>query len=271
MPNITIKQLFTYYIKGLTPHACESVFLKEGHGIPGDRTFALMYDDNLTDIGESVVPWMKKSHFAVQNDWPGLAGLKCEYDFKTAILTVKRNNIKLLVSATNTKDGRNNISKFFTGYLAGLTSSELARHPDHAPLRFVGDSNGNTRYPDREPVHISLLSQGTLNALSDLVEQQVDVRRFRPNIVIEGVEPWEEFTWVGQEFMLGKAKIKITAPINRCLNINVHPETGKLDLPLLAKLKQHFGHVQTGVLATVVSSGSAKIGENLLNKNLEVI
>ncbi len=265
MSKITIKQLFTYYIKGLTPHACESVFLKEGHGIPGDRAFALMYDDNISDIGEAVVPWMKKSHFAVQNDWAGLAGLTCEYDFQAAVLTVKRNGVKLLVSATNTETGRNNISKFFTGYLAGLKSSELARHPDHAPLRLVGDSNGSTRYPDREPVHISLLSQGTLNALSDLLEQQVDVRRFRPNIVLEGVEPWEEFKWVGQEFLLGTAKIKITAPINRCLNINVHPEKGELDLPLLAKLKQHFGHVQTGVLATVVSSGSTKVDDKLIN------
>ncbi|AFZ14895.1 MOSC domain containing protein [Crinalium epipsammum PCC 9333] len=265
MSKITIKQLFTYYIKGLTPHACESVFLKEGHGIPGDRTFALMYDDNLTDIGEAVVPWMKKKHFAVQNDWAGLAGLSCHYDVETALLTVKRHGVKLLVSATNTEVGRDNISKFFTGYLAGLTSSELARHPDHAPLRFVGDSNGSARYPDREPVHISLLSQGTLNALSDLLEQQVDVRRFRPNVVLEGVEPWEEFKWVGQEFMLGTAKIKITAPINRCLNINVHPEKGELDLPLLTKLKQHYGHVQTGVLATVLSSGFAKIGDKLIN------
>lgn len=64
MTNIQIKQLFIYPVKGLTPKNCDRVDLQAGHGIPGDRAFALMFDSDASR--ESViVPWMKKENFAV--------------------------------------------------------------------------------------------------------------------------------------------------------------------------------------------------------------
>lgn len=276
MTNVRVKQLFTHPVKGLTPQAENRVSLQAGHGIPGDRTFALMYDSD-TSVGAeccggklqsanllaTVVPWMKKQNFAMQCDWPGLAALDCHYEPQTAVLTVKRKGVELLVAQTNTPAGRDRISAFFTGYLAAIHPSLAARHPDRAPLRLVGDGSGTTRYPDREPVHLSLVSQATLEQLSDAAGQRVDVRRFRPNVVLEGVPAWAEFDWVGQEIQLGTARLEITAPINRCLNIDVNPDTGEQDLPLFSLLQKHFGHKQTGVLAKVTTSGTVALGDGL--------
>ncbi len=262
----TVKQLFTYPIKGLTPWERDRVWLTEGHGIKGDRAFALMFAETATlpEIGTlSQVPWMSKKHFAVQNDWPLLAALTCEYEPQTRVLTVKHQGEEVLVADTQTDRGRDRISAFFSDYITTITPTPEARHPQRSPLHLVGDSSGETRYPDREPVHISLMSQATLDQLSEKAGNYIDVRRFRPNILLTGVSAWEEFNWVGKEWQLGEARIAVTARIGRCVNIEVNPETGDRDLSLLKVLQQEFGHAQTGVLAKIVQSGPVAVGDTL--------
>jgi uncharacterized protein len=261
MSKITIKQLFTYPFKGLSPQIQESVYLKTGHGIPGDRAFALMYQDAATVTNNTrEIPWMKKQNFAMQNDWHALAALDCSYNPTTENLTIKRKGIELLIANTNSSEGRNSISTFFTGYLAASYPSQSAKNKTIKPLQLVGEYH-KTRYCDREPVHISLVSQATINNLSEIAGKQIDVRRFRPNIVIDGVSAWDEFDWIGKQIKIASATIEITAPINRCLNIDVNPETGERDINLLSLLPKHFQHSQTGVVAKIIADGSIANGD----------
>ncbi|BAZ14486.1 MOSC domain-containing protein [Calothrix sp. NIES-4071] len=255
MTNIFIKQLYIHPIKGLTPQAQESVFLKVGHGIPGDRAFALMYKQNIADSFHDRVPWMKKGNFAMQNDWHSLAALDCSYNEISEELTIKRKGIELLVADTSTTTGRNEISTFFTGYLAAsYPSPGISKR---APLQLVGSYN-KTRYQDREAGHISLVSQATINNLSEIAGKEIDVRRFRPNIILDGTSAWSEFDWVGKQIKIGKVLVEITARINRCLNIEVNPSTGERDIALLSILKNNFQHTQTGVIATIITEGQIR-------------
>ncbi len=254
---VLIKELFTHPVKGLTPQKCDRVFLLCEHGIPGDRAFALMYESVTVEVPDTAVPWMKKKNFAMQCDLPVLAALNCHYDSNTTILTVKQGDSELLSAATNTQEGRDRLSSFFSDYIAPY-------RPQKGSLRLVGDPRGKTRYSDRQPVHLSLVSQATLDALSSAAGQEIDARRFRPNVVLEGVAAWEEFNWVGKELQIGQAKIKITAPITRCLNIDVNPDTGEQDIKLFSLLKQQFNHQETGVVAQVISSGDVAVTESLV-------
>lgn len=265
MTTAIIKQLFTYPIKGLTPQAMSEFMLTAGHGIKGDRAFALMFADSMEEanIQAENAPWMSKKYLAVQNDWPLLAALECHYAAETAVLTVKRQGVAVLTAETNIAVGRDRISSFFTEYLATIEPTKEARHPQRLPLHLAGNSSGETRYPDREPVHISLLSQATLDQLTARAGSHIDVRRFRPNIVLESMAAWSEFELIGQHFQLGTARIEVTARIGRCVNIEVNPETGDRDISLLSLLQQEFGHAQTGVLAKVIDSGNVRIGDVL--------
>ncbi len=260
MNQISVNQLFIHPVKGLSPQKCDRLHLEIGHGVPGDRAFALMYKQDGIDTDSTQVPWMKKQNFAMQNDWHGLAALDCTYNAETGTLTIKRKDVELLVADTNTVKGRDLISAFFTGYLAGIYPSQAAKHSQRAPLQFVGEFD-KTRYPDREAVHISLVSEETIKHLSELAGQSIDVRRFRPNILLEGVPAWGEFDWVGQEIQLGTARVAVTARINRCLNIDVNPETGERDINLLSLLQKNFQHTQTGILAQVIKTGSVAVGD----------
>lgn len=268
MTLATIKQLFIYPIKGLTERECDRAVLKAGHGIEGDRALALMFVDSEPIEQPETVPWKSKKYFAVQNDWPGLAALECNYDPESAELTVRGQGEEgvaptLLVAKTNTAVGRAEINSFFTGYLAALKPTETARHPQHSPVQLVGTGNGNTRYSDRELGHISIISQATLDEISGSIGSEVDIRRFRPNIVLDGVRAWGEFDWVGQELQLGSGRIAVSARIGRCVNIEVNPATGDRDLPLCRSLPKHFGHLQTGVVAEVRSGGIVQVGDRL--------
>lgn len=254
----TVTQLFTHPIKGLTPKMIDRAVLEADFGIRGDRAFALMFTDAIEEPGR-LVPWMSKKHFAVQNDWPDLAALDCRYHPDNHCLMVRKNGEEVLIANIQTE--RDRIDRFFTDYLAGLTPTESARHPHPSPVKLVGDPTGNTRYPDRHPVHISLVSQATLDAIAEAVGDDINVRRFRPNIVIDGVSPWEEFEWVGREISIGAAKLTISALIGRCLNIEVNPDTGERDLPLFSLLQKHFGHGKTGVVAKVYTTGTVEIGD----------
>jgi uncharacterized protein len=265
MTTATIKQLFTYPIKGLTPQEMSEFDLTMGHGIKGDRAFALRFADYIeaANIPAENAPWMSKKYFAVQNDWPLLAALECQYEAETAVLKVERQGVTVLTAETNTAAGRARIGSFFTEYLATIEPTKEARHPQRVPLHLAGNSSGETRYPDREPVHISLLSQATLDQLTERAGTNIDVRRFRPNIVLDGVSAWSEFELIGKQFQLGNARIEVTARIGRCVNIEVNPENGDRDIPLLSLLQQEFGHAQTGVLAKVLGSGHVQIGDVL--------
>ncbi|GGA17544.1 MOSC domain-containing protein [Okeania sp. KiyG1] len=263
MKLATVKQLFIHPVKGLTPQICQDFFLTSGYGIKGDRSFALMFldSDNQT-VGPEVIPWMSKKHFAVQNDWPGLAALNCEFDSETGFLTVRRQGVELLKANTGLSEERDRISTFFTDYLKSLTPNKGARHPQKAPVQLVGNGS-TTRYPDREIVHISIISQATMDDLGEKAGKILDIQRFRPNVVVDGMDAWSEFDLVGKQLRLGNAQITVTAKIGRCMNIEVDPETGDRDIPLLSVLKEKFGHAHTGVLATVDSDGGVAVGDVL--------
>lgn len=260
MCAIEVTRIFKYPVKGLTPQECDRVELRRDFGIVGDRTFAFMF----TDMGspQPETPWCSKKHLAVQNDWGELAALTCRYDAERQELELRFGERFALVESVATEAGRDRLGQFMTDYLQKLTPSPAARHPQATPVRLIGTATGETRYQDRHQGQISIVSQATLDDIAAKVgETRIDVRRFRPNVVIDGVPPWGEFAWVGQQGRLGTATVEVTAPIGRCLNIDVNPDTGDRDLSLLAQLREQFQHCRVGVIAKVLDGGTVEMGD----------
>ena len=73
---------------------------------------------------------------------------------------------------------------------------------------------------------VSLISAATVRAISHAAEVAPDLRRFRPNIVVDvGDEPYEEDAWVGQTLRIGEAAIRVDQRDKRCVMVDVDPET----------------------------------------------
>jgi len=100
---------------------------------------------------------MKKQTFAMHVT--GRGWQVCHYEPSTGVLTVKREGVELLVAETNTPTGRYALVRFYR-LSRSDPPSQSARHLIVRPA--AGGDGGTTRYPDREPVHLSLVSQATL-------------------------------------------------------------------------------------------------------------
>lgn len=108
---------------------------------------------------------------------------------------------------------------------------------------------------------LSTTSLQTLQAASDAV---IDVRRFRPNFLLDlsGSEGFPEQDWHGRRLQLGTAVLQVTVECPRCV-MTTH---GFDDLPrdpgIMRSLVQAAGG-RLGVYATVETPGIVNVGDTL--------
>ncbi|PWC05219.1 MOSC domain-containing protein [Agromyces badenianii] len=116
---------------------------------------------------------------------------------------------------------------------------------------------------DAGPVLLaSEASLAQLDAWADESTPPLDMLRFRPNIVIDGDEPFAEDAWPFVE--LGEVRFRITKVCDRCMMTLIDPETlarGKEPIRTLAKHRRWSGQTWFGVLMVPVSGGSIAVGD----------
>ena len=92
---------------------------------------------------------------------------------------------------------------------------------------------------DSSPV--SLIGTATVAHLCRSIDQPVDARRFRPNLVVETDEPFVENSWTGRTLRIGDAALRIDRLDKRCVMINVDPETGRSEPSMLRLVARSHG------------------------------
>jgi uncharacterized protein YcbX len=100
---------------------------------------------------------------------------------------------------------------------------------------------------------LSLLSTGSIGAL----RQGLDPRRFRPNILIEGAG---EDAWVGRVLAIGAMRMRVDQRDERCVIVNVDPETAERDPSILRAIAQGR-ESRFGVYGSVVEPGRIAVGD----------
>ena len=112
---------------------------------------------------------------------------------------------------------------------------------------------------------VHLLTTATLDRLRALYPQgRFEVRRFRPNIVVQlasGEEGFAENAWVGHTIAIGSSvRLNITSPSGRCVMTTLAQGDLPSDPGILRTAAQH-NHVNVGVYATVVRGGTIRRGD----------
>ena len=137
----------------------------------------------------------------------------------------------------------------------------------HRRVRVVRcDRAGGTRIANA----ISLISDGSLRELAQRVGQdEVDARRFRMLLQIEGAEPHAEDAWIGGEIAVGTAVLSITKPDARCAITTQNPDTGVRDLDTLRTIIAYRGlreghKADFGVLGEVEVPGRVAVGDEVI-------
>lgn len=132
-------------------------------------------------------------------------------------------------------------------------------------LRRYGSPVGSTVAKQRyawKPIH--LLSLQSLNALkAHLPESEIEVRRFRPNIVVDlphlpGLMP--EHSLLGQEFSIGALRVRGTAPCGRCSFTTLAQQKLPEDRAVLRTLIREF-EKNFGIYCEVLEPAEIAIGD----------
>ena len=119
---------------------------------------------------------------------------------------------------------------------------------------------------------VSLISRASLARLAqarDSSGSQIDLRRFRMLIEIDGVEAHAEDRWVGHEVRLGAAKVEFRGHVGRCVITTRDPDTGAVDLPTLKMLSTYRLDLDTteplafGIYGRVLQPGTVRIGDTV--------
>ena len=112
------------------------------------------------------------------------------------------------------------------------------------------------------PVHV--VTTASLRRLEELLGERVDVRRLRPNIVVDlPGAGFAEDDWKGRRLGLGdELVLEVTAGMPRCVMVNAD----QLGLPHDSRLLKLLGRehdLELGVQATVVRPGSVALGDEV--------
>lgn len=219
----------------LTPDQC----------LPFDRLWAIAHSE--TDVDGSV--WVRCSNFTRAAKAPGIHAITCSLNEDDETITFHHPNLGSITAHPE------HDATAFLAWTAPLQPKNRA--PSARVIR--SQSRGMT---DCELPSITLCNMASHKAVADKAKAPLSIHRWRGNIWLDGLAPWEEFDWVGKTLKIGTATLHVHERTTRCLATHANPETGERDVSVLDVL-DHWGHRDFSVQATVTQAGDIKTGDTV--------
>ena len=229
-----VHQLVRYPVKSMAGVATDSAFLG-WHGLQGDRRFAFR---RLND--KSGFPWLTASRLPELLLYQPL-GLEENAEEPTPTHVRTPEGLDLAIGSTELQD---NVAEKFG------SAVELMR----------------LKHGIFDDASVSVINLATISAIGREAGQDLDTRRFRPNIVVatDSTEPFLEDTWVGGRLVFGNNEdgpiVSLTMRDLRCVMINLDPDTAEQD-PRIMKAAVRLNENNAGVYGTVARTGQLSVGQ----------
>ena len=256
-----VTRLFRYPVKSLPGLAVDSMTLDD-FGPAGDRRWMI------------VDP---KNRFVTQRKYPQLARVSlCETDAGVEV-EFPGHGRHLLKAGSPTRAVTVWRDQMSACEAVGTASQALSRWLD-VPLSFVYMPESTFRQVDRHFVPdrrrlsfadgypLLVVNQASLDQLSDWVGRPMDVRRFRPGIVLGGDQPFQEDGW--RALKLATLSIDLVKPCGRCVMTTVDPDLGTRDesgepLKTLTRLRPSEYGPLFGVNGVHSGEGVVRVGDEI--------
>jgi uncharacterized protein YcbX len=249
--HATIRSLYRYPIKGLTAESLKTVVLSAGQPIPYDRHYALALHS--TQFDPQNPQYLSKTHFLMLMKNERLAALSTIFHPETHILEIYQQQNLCIRAHLYTEEGKNHLADFFANYMG----DEISGKP------YVV-SAPNFSFSDVAAKVISCINLESIRDLEQKLQCTVHPIRFRANVYFDGLPAWEEMNWVGKEFILGTARVRVMKTITRCAATNVNPQTAVRDLSIPNALVKHYKHNCLGVYLQVLEDGIVNCDEQFI-------
>lgn len=226
MSEIWLSQLMIYPVK-----SCAGISLQTAHTSP----FGLQYDRRWMLVDENGVMLTQRQHPRMCLIQPTLENGNLTLSAPAMDpLPVDQGTATISVSATvsvsvwedqcNALDCGDQAAAWLSEFL-GLPT-RLVYFPEDE-IRQVDLSYAQpgdiTAFSDGFPY--LLISQASLDALNSRLQMPVEMRRFRPNLVVEGCDAFAEDQW--QSLLIGDVQFRLVKPCSRCVIPSIDPDTAE--------------------------------------------
>lgn len=223
------------------------VALAADQTLPGDRAWAVTHAATRFDAGAPA--WAPKLNFVRGWGSPALMAVRAETLAPDRYRFTHPDRPEMEADLA-TEAGR----AALLDWVAPLWPSV---RPDPAAVVRVP---GQALTDQSEPL-VSVLSLSSLAHLGSQIGQDLSIHRFRGNLWLDGLPPWTERDWIGQDIAIGPVRLRIEAHIGRCRATHADPETGREDVDIMGLLDRCYGHTDMGVFARVVAGGTIAPGD----------
>jgi len=108
--------------------------------------------------------------------------------------------------------------------------------------------------------HVLIVNLASVAAFALEAGMEIDPRRFRANLYVDGIEPQEELRWLGRVIRAGEAELEVTDRCERCKVITMDPDTTEATPELLRLLVERHDE-RMGMYCRVVRPGRVAVGD----------
>ena len=258
--SATISSINYCPVKSISFQTIEKCEIKKNIGIIGDRVFAFAKDLDLDQAklfercsNERKGKWNKV--LTLKNS-PVLN--KYNFLFNNEKLTFTFKDKEILTIDVNELSERQLLSNKITELENSLKEPIVLMKNEESPFFDTSISNKVDFINS-----VSLLNIQSINDFQQKIDEKVEISRFRGNICIDGVKPWEEREWIGKIIKINNISFKVEKNIPRCVAINLKPTTDDNSLNLLQSLKKTYNHFEMGIYLTPLEDGKIEVGNKI--------
>jgi len=240
-----VTDIWRHPIKSHGREQLDTVALEAGKTIPFDRLWAVAHERSKVD-GST---WAPCGNFCRVAKIPALMAISATFDQDSQIVTLVHPDLESLSFNPDTD------AESFVNWVKPLVPEDAVQ-----PARLVrAFANAFT---DSDFPSVTLCNHASHRAVEQRVGKPLSRNRWRGNIWIEGLAPWEEFDWEGKQVQIGDVLLLVRERTDRCKSTHANPDTGHRDADLLSALDS-WGHQDFSVRAEVIKGGAISINDGV--------
>lgn len=248
-PAWRLAHLVRHPVKAAGWEALADADLTPGQALPWDRAWAVAHEGARIEPGV----WAPKQNFLRGVAAAPLMAVRARLDTGAGRLTLSH-------PAAGEVSGRPDDPADAALILDWLRPLWPANRP--APVALV--RAGSQPFTDTPAPFVAILNLASHRALMRRLGRDAggaSIHRWRGNLWLDGMAPWEEFDLVGRTLRIGDAVLAVEERITRCGATMGNPETGRADADTLGALAGGWGHEDFGVYARVIGGGRVATGD----------
>ena len=248
-----VSSIYFSPIKSLSFQSINTVIVKKDVGFEDDRIFAFSraIDMFLAKTIEKDPSERELIHFLTLKNSPVLN--KYDFKFENGMIIISENNKEL---STYSIDDKEVISKEISKLEPNLPSPIFFLKNELFPFYDTTNSSNvlNT---------ISLINLNSIKDFNQKINKEIEFERFRGNIYVKDLQPFEERNWINKTIKINEAEFKVLKHIPRCSATNLKINSNQTDINLPNELKKVYGHMDMGIYLYPLNNGKISVKDEI--------